>query len=494
MVTDSDQSHVLFTRRKADLQYMSLSNSDAAAAHLGGELARVRQLRRVTRSRLAMDAGISRVTLANLEAGGGSVCALVSVLAALECRFVDQPAELALGRWIAQSRKRLGLSQDRLCARAHMSKPALVRVERCEGNVSTLISAMTGLDLSVLLVEAETEVVPDPPPTPTARLFHGDCRDHMRSFADQGLLFDAIVTDPPYHLTKSRRAATGFVGARWDGGSVAFDVETWRAANDVLKPGAYLVAFGSPRTFHRLTVAIEDAGFEIRDTIMWIYGSGFPKSLNLRGRHEGRGTALKPAFEPIVIARKPIAEATIAANVVVHGTGAMNIEACSIPPQGSESRRYIKQWDRTRTVPAPSVALTSPVRPVDLRNFARSARWPANVVLTDVEETWGRYFYVTKASKDDRGPANPHPTVKPVDLVRYLTRLVTPPGGTVFDPFAGSGSTGVAAIQEGFGFAGAEMMSDYIEVARRRIQAVMPAGSRVEVDLDEGKSLSKAAV
>lgn len=123
-----------------------------------------------------------------------------------------------------------------------------------------------------------------------------------------------------------------------------------------------------------------------------------------------------------------------------------------------------------------------------------NGRWPANVILTSIDETWGRYFYAAKASKADRGAGNTHPTVKPNDLMRYLVRLVTPPNGTVFDPFVGSGSTGVAAIEEGFSFAGAEMMSDYIEIARRRIQAVMPAGSTVELDLDEGREQGKAAI
>jgi DNA modification methylase/DNA-binding XRE family transcriptional regulator len=521
---------------------MSLYNNAAAAALLGEEIGRARRLRRVTRSRLAMDAGISRVTLANLEAGGGSVGALVSVLAALECRFVNQPAELAVGRWIAQSRKRLGLSQDRLCARAGVSKPALVRVERCEGNVSTLILAMTGLGLSVSLVEAEIEAVPPSPPTPTARLFHGDCRDHMRDFAGKGLLFDAIVTDPPYHLSSTKRSAKGFMEQAWDGGDIAFDVDTWRAVHGVIKPGGYVIAFGGSRTFHRLAVAIEDAGFEIRDTIMWLFGSGFPKSSNVgrgieglkRGnarysgsvmpsqevgvqapgqllremattrwtgrqvrveqpeakRWEGHGTALKPGYEPILIARKPIRESSVAANVLRFGTGGINIDACRVPTD------EVIEMGRAGRKLGSSVALEGPGLPatVGTKLGRKDGRWPANVIHDGIEEAWGRYFYAAKASKSDRGAGNTHPTVKPNSLMRYLVRLVTPPGGTVFDPFCGSGSSGVAAVQEGFSFAGAEMMSDYIEIARRRIQAVMPAGRSVELDLDEGSGLGKVAL
>lgn len=511
---------------------MNLYDLEAAAPLLGKELVRARRHHRVTRSALAMDAGISRITLANLEAGRGSLASLIAVLAVLGHRFADQPPEVELGRWVAQSRKRAGLSQERLCALARVSKPALVRVERGEGNISTLIAAMAGLDLSMALVDVAIETTPPPSPAPTAHVLLGDCREHMRDFAQQGLLFDAVICDPPYHLSIARRfggkraaalkggepgsdnpyrtVATGFLGQVWDGGDIAFDVETWHAAYAVLKPGGHLVAFGGPRTFHRLAVAIEDAGFEIRDQIMWLFGSGFPKSLNLRGKHAGRGTALKPGYEPIIIARKPLAETSVGSNIVRFGTGAMNIDACRIP-----TSEWIEQGRAGRKL-GTSVALTgrglSPTGPVGIGHKdrptsrpgskgvasyteanvaagirpttslkqcveaprAENGRWPANVILTDIDETWGRYFYAAKASKADRGSGNNHPTVKPNDLMRYLVRLVTPPGGTVFDPFMGSGSTGIAAIQEGFSFVGCEQQAEYIEIARRRIAKVLP--------------------
>lgn len=512
---------------------MNRDRLNAAAAALGAELVGAREHRGLTQRGLVARVGIGRVTLANLEAGRGSVAALVVVLKFLEHRFAEQPSGTAPGRWVAQIRKSAGLSQERLSGLAGIAKFALVRVERSEGNVATLIAAMETLGLSLSLADAAIDIAPPPIPEPTVRLFHGDCRDHMRDFARDRQLFDAIVTDPPYHLASIsrrfgrkqaapliggepgsdnpyRKLASGFMGQEWDGSGIAFNRETWRTAYDILKPGGYLVAFGGPRTFHRLTVAVEDAGFEIRDTIMWLYGSGFPKSMNLRGRHTGRGTALKPAFEPVIIARKPIAETSVASNVVRFDTGSMNIDACRIPTRELiEQGRVGRKSGASVALTGRGLAATAPVdnphrdRPTSrpgskgvasyteanvaagIRPMtslkpsveaprADKGRWPANVILTDIDETWGRYFYAAKASKADRGSGNNHPTVKPNNLMRYLVRLVTPPGGTIFDPFMGSGSTGVAAIQEGRSFVGCEQQAEFIEIARSRIAKVMP--------------------
>uniref|UniRef100_A0A9E7ZFS5 site-specific DNA-methyltransferase (adenine-specific) n=1 Tax=Bosea sp. NBC_00436 TaxID=2969620 RepID=A0A9E7ZFS5_9HYPH len=524
---------------------MNRNRAEAAAALLGAEIVKARLSRKLTQRTLATKARLSRMTLANLEAGRGSLAALVAVLNLLEYRFTNHPPEIELGPWIAQSRKHLGLSQERLSIQAGVSKPAIVRIERGEGTISTLAAAMKALGCSMVLVDVAIEAAPAPLPAPTARLLPGDCCDHMRDFAEEGVLFDAIVTDPPYHLASiSRRfgrkqaapltggepgndnpyraMATGFLGQEWDGGGIAFDVETWRAAYAVLKPGGHLVAFGGPRTFHRLAVAVEDAGFEIRDVIMWIFGSGFPKSMNLRGRHAGRGTALKPGFEPIIIARKPLAETSVASNVVRFSTGAMNIDACRIP-----TSEWIEQGRVGRRV-GTSVALTGrglpPTGPIGIGHKDRpsrpgskgvasyteanvavgirpptslkpcveaprtdNGRWPANVILSDIDETWERYFYAAKASKADRGSGNNHPTVKPNDLMRYLVRLVTPPSGMVFDPFMGSGSTGIAAIQEGFSFVGCEQQAEYIEIARRRIAKVLPKNDSPLSELQPGE-------
>jgi DNA modification methylase len=417
-------------------------------------------------------------------------------------------------------------------------------------------------------------------------LHHGDNREVLRTMPDNSV--DSIVTDPPYEL--------GFMGKKWDSTGIAYDQTLWAECLRVLKPGGHLIAFGGTRTYHRMTVAIEDAGFEIRDCIQWIYGSGFPKSLdvskaidkqngdsqlerrlrftawvrstgltssqidkatgtNMGGhyttqasqpaimtrqhldavRHligdvpdwveaevirqeseawkarevvgsetkarstagnsalptlganvvyktwsittphlpeaqqwHGFGTALKPANEPAVLARKPLS-GTVADNVMTWGCGALNIDGCRVGDAGG--------------------------------------RWPANVILDeeaaqmlDAQSGHGasRFFYVAKASRAEREAGmdgmevqiksngnkwtdqdyrtgriaertNHHPTVKPIALMRYLIRLVTPPGGTVLDPFMGSGSTGCAAMLEGVDFVGIELSAEYLEIAERRI-------------------------
>jgi site-specific DNA-methyltransferase (adenine-specific) len=418
-------------------------------------------------------------------------------------------------------------------------------------------------------------------------LLNQDCLEVMKRLpADR---FDSCVTDPPYELTAARRTKPapfvegspysrhrvgvngdnrpvgGFMGKEWDGTGVSFRPETWAAVLRVLKPGAYLLAFGGSRTFHRIACAIEDAGFEIRDTLSWMYGTGFPKSLNVEVavnqalnpnwgvgdpsdpravQFAGRGTALKPAWEPIILARKPLA-GTVAANVQQWGTGALNINGCRI--EGSKPERGAIDSDarntpilHTRSATASSPGATSDV-----------GRWPANVLLDEkaaalldaqtgtlksgsmkagvyavrksavysadarrplaadiIGSTGGasRFFYVAKASRAERdagcdalparsageatdrtddtaglsspragagrtgGARNIHPTVKPIALMRWLVRLVTPPGGTVLDPFTGSGSTGVAALQEGFEFVGVEREPEYIPIARARLE------------------------
>lgn len=545
---------------------MDRDTLEAAAARLGAELVKARRSRKLSQRSLAARVGMSRMTVANLEAGRGTVTAVVTVLSALAHRFTEQPADLELGAWLAHARKRIGLSQERLSIQASVSRPAIMRVERGEGTIATMIAAMTALGLPPSLTEVAIGTVPAPLPAPTARLLQGDCRDRMRGFAEEGLLFDAIVTDPPYHLASiSRRfgraraaaliggepgslnpyrsMASGFMGQQWDGGDIAFDAETWRAAFNTLKPGGYLVAFGGTRTFHRLAVAIEDAGFEIRDTIMWVFGSGFPKSHNVgRGieglklgsarysgqkmpseqgslppgklmremaNHEwtgrvvrvegqdarqwqGHGTALKPGYEPILIARKPIYESSVAANVLKFGTGSINIDACRVPFEDEVSPSRLLRESAQRSGNAPGrpgqqgrtiTNRISPARYMEPRSGEELGRWPANVIHDGIDETWGRYFYAAKASKVDRGPRNGHPTVKPNSLMRYLARLVTPPGGTVFDPFMGSGSTGVAAVQEGFSFVGCDQQPEYVEIARRRIAKVLPENGSALSDL-----------
>ena len=295
-------------------------------------------------------------------------------------------------------------------------------------------------------------------------LLHGDCLELLRELPDCSV--DACVTDPPYGLS--------FMGKAWD-----YDVpqaEVWRQVLRVLKPGGHLLAFAGTRTQHRMAVQIEDAGFEIRDMIAWVYGSGFPKSRNLDGAWQGWGTALKPALEPITVARKPF-KGTVAANVLAHGTGGINVDGCRVAAEGESfdhlKGRPLMKINNRRT---DEESLNGPAQQAALAKLKELGRWPANLIHDGSEESCellrdaARFFYCAKASKADRGGDNTHPTVKPTDLMRYLCRLVTPPGGVVLDPFMGSGSTGKAAVLEGFRFIGIERETEYIEIARGRIQ------------------------
>lgn len=319
-----------------------------------------------------------------------------------------------------------------------------------------------------------------------------------------------------------KRLSGGFMGQKWDTGETAFDPAFWAEVLRVLKPGGHLLAFGGTRTYHRLACAIEDSGFEVRDMTAWLYGSGFPKSHNVAkaidraagaepivvsenetgwqgtlggkgalsgigdapdvrrttraatpeaAQWEGWGTALKPALEPICLARKPLV-GTVAANVLTYGTGALNIDACRIAGP---------KPDTTRGQPGRNLnGLGAQGRIED----DGCGRWPANVVLDGSaevveafprgEESAARFFYSAKADADDRLQSK-HPTVKPVDLMAYLIRLVTPPGGTVLDPFAGSGSTGMAAMREGFNAVLIEREAAYVADIRRRVAHVSGA-------------------
>lgn len=498
--------------------------------------------------------------------------------------------------------------------------------------------------------------------TDTWTLLEGDCIEALRKFKDGR--FDSIVTDPPYEL--------GFMGKAWDASGVAFQVELWREVLRVLKPGGHLLAFGGTRTYHRMTCAIEDAGFEIRDSLHWMYGTGFPKSLDVSkaidaaagakrgpgerrtdGRYaspmrvsgrsagimgevverlapevtapatdlakqwQGWGTALKPAHEPIVLARKPLA-GTVAANVAAHGTGALNIDACRIAgadanttgransgakgnggvygasvtytsessplgrwpanvlldehaaaeldaqasgasrffqvtsefcrcgseltggantsvgrkrankdansdTDGSGSKTSITSGSEASSTGSANAAAYSepsqcsrcgkPERSKDTASLARASTSPngENATETDTTPITGNtanvpFKYVSKPSRKERdqgcahlppksggeatdredgsigtenpragagrtgGARNYHPTVKPIDLMRYLVRLVTPPGGVVLDPFTGSGTTGIATLAEGFKFVGVEREPEYFTIAEARLR------------------------
>ena len=349
--------------------------------------------------------------------------------------------------------------------------------------------------------------------TSPVRIIVGDCLEAMRGMDAASV--DAIVTDPPYGLS--------FMGKHWDHGVPGVDF--WVEALRVAKPGTHLLAFGGTRTYHRLACAIEDAGWEVRDCIAWVYGSGFPKSHNLRGDWSGWGTALKPAFEPIIVARKPLI-GTVAENVTTHGTGAINVDGCRVHCFGESLRgggvgTRSDGWDRPWKSDPSAIAAHKEKCNANADRASSLGRWPSNLIHDGSDEVVGlfpsskgqqgdvrgteksrtggegtscygeygrvpavkrgdsgsaaRFFYCAKASKADRGEGNAHPTVKPTALMRYLCRLVTPPGGIVLDPFAGSGSTGKGAVLEGFNFIGIELDAEYAEIARARIGNATPA-------------------
>jgi len=384
-------------------------------------------------------------------------------------------------------------------------------------------------------------------------LLKGNCLELLAKMPDNSM--DSIVTDPPYEL--------GFMGKSWDNSGIAYSVELWSQVLRVLKPGGHLLAFGGSRTYHRLASAVEDAGFEIRDQIMWLYGSGFPKSLDvskaiessiktgksnsrslraieqegdgesyqLAGKNngimgksviwhrkefapatseaqqwQGWGTALKPAHEPIVVARKPLI-GTVATNVLTYGTGALNIDGSRIN-SGNEAVATFSQKGNKSANGIYGDGLNGSKSTGAMANYGR---WPANVIHDGSEEVleyFGepqRFFYCAKASKSERNAGleglpekgkvfngqnaepsgnaegsvenkfstkpsqNFHPTVKPIALMRYLVKLVTPPNGTVLDPFLGSGTTAVAAILEGFNWMGCEMTEDYWPIIEARV-------------------------
>jgi len=287
------------------------------------------------------------------------------------------------------------------------------------------------------------------------RLVNADCIEAVSQIRDS--FVDAVVTDPPYELSMERK---------WDTTGVSFRAETWAAILRTVKPGGHAVIFGGTRTHHHLWLAVEAAGFEIRDCLMWIYSVGFPKSKNMDGERHGWGTALKPAWEPILLCRRPLSEKTVAENVSRWGTGAINIEGCRIETAerlvGGSHSKTLKSRDDGYGMRTGGVVYRQP-----------SGRWPANLVLDEKTAAAlgenARYFYCAKASTRERGEDNTHPTVKPLALMRWLITLVTPPGGVVLDPFCGSGTTLLAARELGFAAIGVELSTEYCEIAKRRL-------------------------
>jgi site-specific DNA-methyltransferase (adenine-specific) len=333
----------------------------------------------------------------------------------------------------------------------------------------------------------------------------GNCLEVLKDLEDNSI--DSIVTDPPYGLS--------FMGKKWD--YKVPSIEIWKECLRVLKPGGHLLSFSGSRTYHRIAVNIEDAGFEIRDQIMWVYAQGFPKSQ----------TALKPAHEPIVVARKPLSEKTLAKNVLKWGTGGMNIDESRVEFEDTQNAATNPKYRKENNykMPEPGQVSNGAVNFTSSKNeYNTEGRWPANVILDEeagkiLDEQSGyktgqrgivkgdepshtkknniyndysmvegkyaepkdslggasRFFYSPKVSPKERnmgldGIKNTHITVKPIKLMEYLINLVTPKEGVVLDLFMGSGSTGIAAKNKGFNFIGIEMEFDYFNIAKERIK------------------------
>jgi DNA modification methylase len=295
-------------------------------------------------------------------------------------------------------------------------------------------------------------------------LRHGDCLQVLATFPDACV--DAIVTDPPYGLA--------FMGKRWD-----YDVpsvEIWAECLRVLKPGGHLLAFAGTRTQHRMAVRIEDAGFEIRDMIAWVYGTGFNKVGYIKddvGNHvlPGFGGSLKPALEPITMARKPF-KGNVAANVLAHGTGAINVDGCRVGTAGRWPSNLIHDGSDEVTQLFPDS--NSSATPRNRKPRQDRTQWRNGGAQYNNTTEYGdtgsaaRFFYTPKASAAERQGVT-HPTVKPLDLMAYLCRLITPPNGTILDPFMGSGTTIKAAMSEGFKAIGIERDPDYFAMAQQRL-------------------------
>jgi DNA modification methylase len=320
---------------------------------------------------------------------------------------------------------------------------------------------------------------------PDVRLLEGDCLAKLGELEPESV--DAIVTDPPYGI--------GFQHERWDSAAIceaaaqaghdrlnpneAFEAwcRIWASeCRRVMKPGAFLAAFGSPRTYHRLTCGVEDAGLEIRDTLMWLYSNGVPKSRHYPG---GRATTLKPAFEPIVLARRTL-EGTTEETIALHGTGALNTEACRV--EGRHPANVLLGHDPNceegHCAPGCAAAADACVgedrsRPLEPSRFlycAKASRAERNAGCEQLPPRSLSFFeHGHKGAKHSARARNPHPTVKPLALMRWLVRLLCPPGGLVLDPTVGSGTTGAAAVLESRRFVGIEREPAYMEIAAARI-------------------------
>ena len=425
-------------------------------------------------------------------------------------------------------------------------------------------------------------------------IYHGNMLDMLDIISPNSI--DSIVTDPPYGLTSIVkrfgkknsapaqfgtdgafvRLSKGFMGEEWDGSGIEYNVEAWKNCFKVLKPGGYLLAFGGSRTFHKIASSIENAGFEIRDCIMWLYGSGFPKSMNiskgieakekygkantivkrlieqncegkeykikqtnngamgeliettrkhyiphtpLSNKWKGWGTCLKPAYEPIIVARKPF-KGSLVENVIENGVGGLNIDECRIETNDDLNDGAYRGNANKKIEDASNIFIPKSNK----EYIAPSGRFPSNIIHDGLQEEWSRYFYTAKASKKDRDEGldefeentvddgrnksidnpfqkgktqrhNIHPTVKPTELMQYLIRLVSPKGSIILDPFMGSGSTGKACMYENqeqnanYKFIGIEITEEYLPISEARIKYALNTKKEDEINDRESRNI-----
>ena len=425
-------------------------------------------------------------------------------------------------------------------------------------------------------------------------IYHGNMLDMLDIISPNSI--DSIVTDPPYGLTSIVkrfgkknsapaqfgtdgafvRLSKGFMGEEWDGSGIEYNVEAWKNCFKVLKPGGYLLAFGGSRTFHKIASSIENAGFEIRDCIMWLYGSGFPKSMNiskgieakekygkantivkrlieqncegkeykikqtnngamgeliettrkhyiphtpLSNKWKGWGTCLKPAYEPIIVARKPF-KGSLVENVIENGVGGLNIDECRIETNDDLNDGAYRGNANKKIEDASNIFIPKSNK----EYIAPSGRFPSNIIHDGLQEEWSRYFYCAKASKKDRDEGldefekntvddeknnpidnpfqkgktqrhNIHPTVKPTELMQYLIRLVSPKGSIILDPFMGSGSTGKACMYENqeqnanYKFIGIEITEEYLPISEARIKYALNTKKEDEINDRESRNI-----
>lgn len=483
---------------------------ETAAVILGRQLRALRRTRQITQISLAEQIGLVSDTIAGLEAGRGTLLSLIPVLETLRAHFEGQPAAAPLGTWLRELRRERNLSQEAAAGLAGLTKPTIIKLERSKGNIGSLTSLLAAYGVTARIVPNERSTVSTAQMRPSYEVRHGDAAEILNQFEDY--TFSACVTDPPFGLTPYTQGRVqsimrswidgrdfdfspyrSYLAQDWDGGVP--QPSLWTEVLRVLKPGAHLAVFASPRTVDLTMMSLRLAGAEVRDSIAWITTGGFPRGPDMASMYiarelktdEGLGRAvsrrklarrypsvgsrvsprqgyaldpeelarlapqtaamfshlkgttatLKPAHQVIVLARKPFKGALLD-NVLAHGTGGFNV---------GQARHHVLDG---------------------------TSRYPSNVV-GDLPPDLQRYYFSPRATEGEKdqflpqGMRNDHPCAKPIALMQWLLRLLTQPGARVLDPFAGSAGTGIGCILEGRHFSGIEREARYVELAQTRM-------------------------